>query len=123
MIALAIIIALSAAILATLAVFWKKIVNWIKKAAEKIAAALGVVVTGTKTFIIKTKEGFQNRSKYYNQNNVTGAWEETFDKKEITDINEIPANILAKARAEQENVELQTTDYLRTELAAVGVSA
>ena len=90
MIAIILIIGALAAGVALVA-FWKEICQWIKKAVEKIKQVLGIVVEGTRTFITKTVGGYQNKSKYYNQNNITGEWEETVYTK-MVDESQIPLN-------------------------------
>ena len=112
MIAIAIILALSGALVAGLVIYWQKIVKWIQKAVNKIKEVLGIAVQGTRTFITKTVSGFQNKSKYYNENKVTGEWEETVYTKEV-DESEVPPEILAKVSIQKINVEVQTTEELK----------
>ncbi|MBD5140942.1 MAG: hypothetical protein HDT25_05955 [Ruminococcus sp.] len=115
MIAIGIILALSAVFIAGLLVFWKKIVEWIKKAANKIKQVLGLEPDGTKTFISKTIEGFKNKSKYYYKNKVTKEWEEVVYTKEV-DEEEVPPDILAKVRNKPVGTEISTTEELRLAL-------
>jgi len=117
MIAIGIILALSAIFIGTLIAFWKNIVEWIKKAVNKIKEVLGIVVQGTRTFISKTIEGFQNKAKYYNENKLTGEWEETVYIKKV-DESEIPPEILAKVRVGKINVDIQTTEELQLAISA-----
>ena len=98
MIAIALIIA--AILITTLAVFWKEICKWIKKAAEKIAEVLKVVVKGVRTFIERTREGLQNKAKHYNENELTGEWEENVYTKKVNE-SEVPDYIMAKVRIQQ----------------------
>ena len=111
MIAIAIILALTGALISGLIMYWKKIVEWIKKAVNKIKEVLGIVVQGTRTFIENTLEGIKNRAKYYNENKLTGEWEETVYEK-IVDESEVPADILAKMRTFGINTEVSTTEEL-----------
>jgi len=117
MIAIALIIVLGAAFIAGLVIYWQNIVKWIKKAVEKIKQVLGVLVQGTRTFITRTKDGLKNKSKYYNENKLTGEWEETVYERNV-DVSEVPAEILAKLQAQKENVEVPTTEDLRLLLPA-----
>lgn len=117
MIALSIILALSAVFIAGLVVFWKKIVEWIKKASNRIQEVLGVVVEGTKTFIVRTKDGLKNKSVYYNKNKITKEWEEVIYFKKV-DESEVPPEILAKVNAHAIDTEVSTTEELRLVLDA-----
>ena len=112
MIAISIILLLSAALIAGLLMFWQNIIGWIKKAVEKIKQVLGVVPDGTRTFITQTADGLKNRSKYYYKEQVTKEWKEIVYTKSV-DESEVPADILAKVRREEINVEVSTTDELR----------
>lgn len=115
MIAIGIILALSAVFIAGLLVFWKKIVEWIKKAVNKIKQVLGLEPDGTKTFISRTVEGFKNKSKYYYKNKVTKEWEEVVYTKDV-DESEVPADIMAKVKNKPVNTEISTTEELRMAL-------
>jgi len=115
MIAIAIILALSAAIIGGLLLFWQKIVEWIKKAVNKIKQVLGLEPDGTKTFISKTVDGFRNKSKYYYKNTVTREWEEVVYTKEVNE-SEVPPNILAKANSQPVGTEISTTEELKMAL-------
>jgi hypothetical protein len=117
MVSMALILGLSAAIIGALAVFWKDIVGWIKKAANKIKEVLGVTVEGTRTFIVRTQEGFKNKSKYYNKNKLTNEWEETTYTKQVSEAD-IPPEIMAKVRAQSIGVDVSTTEELRLALNA-----
>jgi hypothetical protein len=112
MIAIGLILLLSGAIFAGLAVYWQNIVEWVKKAVSKIKEVLGVSVEGTRTFIVKTQEGLQNRAKYYNKNKITSEWEETIYKKNVNE-SDVPADILAKVQMQTINIEVSTTEELR----------
>jgi hypothetical protein len=112
MITIALILALSGALIAGLVLYWKKIVKWIQKAVNKIKEVLGIAVQGTRTFITKTLSGFKNKSKYYNENKKTGEWEETVYTKEV-DESEIPPEILVKVKIQKIDIEVQTTEDLK----------
>lgn len=117
MIALAIIFALGAALIAGLLMFWRNIVGWIKKAANKIKEVLGRAPEGTKTFITQTAEGFKNRSKYYYREEVTESWKEVVYTKPVAEA-EVPAEILAKVRRVSTNTEVSTTEELSLAIGA-----
>ena len=117
MIAITVILALSAAVIIGLHIFWQKIIEWIKKAVNKIKEVLGVVVQGTRTFIVKTKEGFKNKAKYYNENKITKEWEETVYTKNV-DESEVPPEILAKVNVQKIDVEVPTTEELQLVIGA-----
>lgn len=97
--------------------YWKNIAVWIKKAVEKIIQVLGFAIQGVRTFITKLNDGFQNKSKYYNENKITGEWEETVYTKTVSE-SEVPSEILAKIRINDVNVEIQTTEELRLAISA-----
>ncbi len=112
MIATMIILTLTAALVAGLALFWKNIVEWIKKAANKIKEVLGLTPDGTRTFISRTIDGFKNKSKYYYKNKVTSEWEEIVYTKAVSE-DEIPDDILAKVYKQKIDVEVSTTEELK----------
>ena len=112
MIEIAVIFALSAIFITGLVVFWRKTVEWIKKAVVKIKEVLGVVVKGVRTFIMKTRDGLKNKAKYYNENKITKEWEETVYTKSV-DESEVPPEILAKLNAQKIGVEVATTEELQ----------
>ncbi|MCL2285226.1 MAG: hypothetical protein FWC32_02555, partial [Firmicutes bacterium] len=78
---------------------------------------LKVAVEGTRTFITRTVDGLQNRSKYYNKNQNTGEWEETVYARKVSE-NDVPPEILAKVRNTQINIEIQTTEELKLAISA-----
>lgn len=112
MIAISVVLLLSAALISGLIMFWQNIVGWIKKAAEKIKQVLGFAPDGTRTFITQTTEGLKNRSKYYYKEQITKEWKEVVYTKSV-DESEVPADILAKVRREKINMEVSTTEELR----------
>lgn len=112
MISIVIILTLSAALITGLLVFWQKIVEWIKKAVNKIKEVLGITPDGTKTFISRTVDGFRNKSKYYYKQKVTNEWEEVTYTKSV-DESEIPFDILEKVRKQAISVEIETTEELK----------
>ena|GEM_PF-1735627 len=117
MIAITLILALTGGFIAALALYWKMILEWIKKAVDKIKEVLGIAVQGTRTFIERVIDGFQNKAKYYNENKMTGEWEETVYTKKV-DVSEIPPEILAKVSVKGLNIEVSTTEELRLVITA-----
>lgn len=117
MIAIAVILALSAALITGLLVFWQKIVAWIKKAVNKIKEVLGLTPDGTRTFITRAVDGFKNKSKYYYKNTATREWEEIVYTKAV-DESEVPADILAKVNGLAVGAEVSTTEELRLAISA-----
>lgn len=112
MIAIAIILTLTAAAIAGLAMFWRKIVKWIQKAVNKIKEVLGIQPDGTRTFITKAVDGFKNKSKYYYKNKVTREWEEVVYTKAVEEID-VPPDILAKVNRQALGTEVSTTEELK----------
>ena len=117
MIAIAIILTLTAATIAGLAMFWRKLVEWIKKAVDKIQEVYGVLAEKTSTFIMRTREGLKRKAKLYSRNKVTHEWEETVFTKSVSE-SEVPAEILAKAYKQEMDVEVSITEELRYEIGA-----
>lgn len=118
MIAIAVILALSAALIAGLRVYWQKIVKWIQKAVNKIKEVLGLTPNGTKTFISRTTEGFKNVSKYYIMEKTTEEWTELTRTRPVTDESEIPPDIREKAYGLGLGSEISTTEELKLALDA-----
>lgn len=117
MIAIAVILALSAVFITGLVVFWRKIVEWIKKGVNKLKEALGIVVKGVKTFTIRTAHGFINKQRLCYQNEITHEWEMRDYTTEVNE-REIPADILAKVYGQALDVEVSTTEELRLAISA-----
>lgn len=117
MIAIAVILLLTAAMIQSLIVFWRNIVGWIKKAVKKIKEALGLMVDGTRTFILQTAQGLKNRSKYYYKNQATREWEEVVYTKSVEE-SEVPPEILAKVRKTMAGTEVSTTEELKLAIGA-----
>ena len=106
------ILGLMAGFIKKLIAFWRNIIEWIKKAVDKIKEILGIMVQGTRTFVLRTREGIKNRSKYYHENKINGELEEHVYTRNV-DESEIPADILAKVRNSPINEEISTTEELK----------
>ncbi len=115
MISAIIILGIAAAVIAALAIFWRNILEWLKKAIKKLQEVLGITIEGTKTFIKRTADNLQNISKYYNINKITGEWEENIYTKNVA-ASEVPADILRKVQNSSLDEEVSTTEELRLEL-------
>ena len=115
MIAIALILALTGVFIAALVVYWQDIVEWIKKAVNKIKQVLGLEPNGTKTFVSKAVDGFKNKSKYYYKHKVTQEWEEVVYTKPVNE-SDIPADILAKVNSNPVGSEVSTTEELGSAL-------
>ncbi len=59
--------ALSALAGAAIHAYWKNIIQWLAKAAEKIKSVLHVAVEGSETFIKRIGSGFKNMSENYSK--------------------------------------------------------
>lgn len=103
---------LSAAAIVTLSIYWKNIVQWIKRVWQKLIERLpNDLIQGVKTFIVKTQEGYKNCTRYYSQDRVSGEWQETNVMK-MVDESEIPRSILQKIKGYSVGSELETTEQL-----------
>ncbi|PWM65461.1 MAG: hypothetical protein DBX61_10110 [Clostridiales bacterium] len=108
MIAIGIILALTAAFVAGLVKYWGKIVEWIKKSVKKIQEVLGICIQGTRTFVKKSfGEVTVNIVKHYDVDRITGEWQETVFEKKVD--SEIPPEILAKINNSIIGTEVPTT--------------
>ena len=102
----------AAVIVGALAGFWNDIVDWLKRAINKVKEVIQHVVYGTKVFVKKFKEAIKEISKHYSQDEV-GRWKETIVTREIPE-SEVPPEIRAKAA--QRNEEVDITKELELQL-------
>lgn len=93
-----------------IASFWNDLLNFLKKAAEKVQQLVAGVVYGCKVFIMKMREGVREISRHYSK--VDQHWEETTVTKTISE-SEVPPEILARANA---NMELDITEEMEMQL-------
>ena len=107
---------LSAAALIGIALYWKNIVQWINRVWQKLQERLQGVIEGVRTFIVKTKDGFKNSTKYYSRDKITEEWQETVILKSV-DESEIPTSILKKMNGCSIGSEIETTEELLTLIA------
>ncbi len=99
---------------ASVAAFWKDIVNWLNRAIAKVKAIVKGIVFGAKVFVKKLSEGIKEISRHYSKNGTQ--WEETTVTKTISE-SEVPKDILEKANA-YGGVEAEITDELELQLQA-----
>ncbi|MCI8404738.1 MAG: hypothetical protein HFE49_07520 [Clostridia bacterium] len=98
---------------AGLSIYWKNIVQWIQRVWQKLQERIQGVIEGVKTFILKTKEGFKNSTKYYSRDKITEEWQETVVLKPV-DESEIPKAILQRIKSCSIGSEIETTEELLT---------
>ena len=99
-----------------LAGFWKELVDWMRRAAEKVKQMIQSTIEGVKTFIVRMSDGVKNIAKYYSKNKLTNEYEETVTKKAVNE-NEVPEELRAKIRMRLD-VEIDTTAELLAKLSA-----
>lgn len=92
--------------------FWNDMVDWLKRAINKVKEVIQHVVFGTKVFVKKIKEAIKEISKHYSKDEV-GRWKETIVTREIPE-SEVPPEIIAKAA--QMNQEVDITEELELQL-------
>lgn len=92
--------------------FWNDIIEWLKRAVDKVAEVIVGVVYGCTVFIKKLLEGVQEISKHYSKRN-DGKWEETVVTKQISE-DQVPEEIRRKAVY---NKEVEVTKELELKLA------
>lgn len=94
-----------------IALYWRNIIEWIGRVWEKLQQRIQGNIEGVRTFIVKTKEGFKNETKYYSRNKITEEWEETVILKSV-DESEIPRSILQNIKGCEIGSEVETTKDL-----------
>lgn len=99
------------ALIGGIALYWKNIIQWIERVWQKLQERIHGTIEGVKTFIVKTKEGFKNSTKYYSRNKITEEWQETVILKPVEE-NEIPKDILQRMKGCSIGSEIETTEQL-----------
>ena len=112
MIAIVAILALTAVFIAALAIYWKNIVEWVKKAATKVKEVHGEALKGVRTFITRTQEGLKNISKNIIINQLTHEYEEVVYTKSVVDESEVPDYIREKVYSQPFDTEVSITEEL-----------
>ena len=73
--------------------YWKNIIQWLAKAANKIKEVLHVTVEGTETFIKRIGAGFKNMSENYSKL-PEGKWrKDVVIEQNYIDENDVPEEI------------------------------
>lgn len=98
--------------------YWKRIIQWLAKAAEKIKLILKVAVEGSETFIKRIGAGFKNMSENYSKL-PGGKWrKDTVIEQNYIDENDVPEEIrnamLASKGIEGEKIEI--TSYVEKQV-------
>lgn len=99
-----------------IAVFWKKILNWLKAAYDKIKEVLHIAVIGTEVFLKRCSEGFQELSHHYSRTPDNQWRKDTVIKQEFVDESEIPDDIKALAEKTVLNETLNITVQLQEQV-------
>lgn len=94
-----------------LARYMNNLLDWLKRAITKVNEMVHMMVYGTKVFIKRVREGIEEISKHYSQDN-TKRWHETVVTRTV-DENEVPKEFLNLAR---HNAETDITDRVERQL-------
>jgi C4-type Zn-finger protein len=105
---------LTLALIAGAALYWKSLIDFVKKSIEKIIRVTQKVVEGFKTFTVRLVDGFKNLAKSYSKNKLTDEWEETVTKKSV-DERDIPKEIKDRIY-NRINIEIDTSQMLLAQL-------
>ncbi len=89
--------------------FWKEILSWLKRSYEKLKSIVNGVIKGSKIFIRKLYEGYQELAKYYSKNRL-GQWEETVVTRRVNE-NEVPEDIREMAETGRETDITEEMEY------------
>ncbi|SEK79023.1 hypothetical protein SAMN02910353_01268 [Ruminococcus sp. YRD2003] len=98
--------------------YWKNIIQWLAKAAEKIKAVLNVAVEGSQTFIKRVGSGFKNMSENYSKL-PEGKWrKDTVIEQKYIDENEVPDDIrqLMNQSLGIEGEKIEITSYVEKQV-------
>ena len=98
--------------------YWKNIIQWLAKAANKIKEVLHIAVEGSETFIKRIGAGFKNMSENYSKL-PGGKWrKDTVIEQNYIDENDVPAEIkqamLNSMGIEGEKIEI--TSYVEKQI-------
>ena len=98
--------------------YWKNIIQWLAKAANKIKEVLHIAVEGSETFIKRVGAGFKNMSENYSKL-PGGKWrKDTVIEQNYIDENDVPAEIkramLNSMGIEGEKIEI--TSYVEKQI-------
>ncbi len=101
---------LAAGVVGLVATFWNDILDFLRRAVQKVKAVVQGVLHGSKIFLKKMREAVQEISRHYSK--VGNRWQETIVTRTVSE-SEIPEEILQKARLNQE---YDITDELEMQL-------
>lgn len=98
--------------------YWKNIIQWLAKAANKIKEVLHIAVEGSETFIKRIGAGFKNMSENYSKL-PGGKWrKDTVIEQNYIDEKDVPAEIkqamLNSMGIEGEKIEI--TSYVEKQI-------
>ena len=110
--------ALGALVGAAIHAYWKNIIQWLAKVADKIKSILKVAVEGSETFIKRIGAGFKNMCENYSKL-PGGKWrKDTVIEQNYIDENDVPEEIrnamLASKGIEGEKIEI--TSYVEKQV-------
>lgn len=94
-------------------IFWNEIINFLKRAYEKLKTRVIGVIKGTSVALRKTVDGFERIVRMYSQDNETKKWQETIVRKHLTE-DEIPQEFRDRIVDEDE---FDITDELEMQIA------
>lgn len=95
------------------AAFWRSVVDWLKRAADKVKEVVRKAVVGVRIFIKKMGEAYKEISKHYSKNGTV--WEETIVQRECR-VSEVPKEIREKAERAESNREVDISRELEMQL-------
>lgn len=98
--------------------YWKHIIQWLSKAAEKIKNVLNVAVEGSLTFIKRVGVGFKNMSENFSKL-PGGKWrKDTVIEQNYIDENDVPIEIRNAMLASQgiEGEKIEITSYVEKQV-------
>jgi phage-related protein len=95
-----------------LAVYWKEIVEWLKRVYEKLPDSIKQNLQGATAFVHKLGGVIKNIMNYYSYNEKTQKWTETIVSKEVNE-NDIPKHIREKMA---KTAKVDITDELEEKL-------
>ncbi len=98
--------------------YWKNIIQWLAKAAEKIKSVLNVAVEGSETFIKRVGAGFKNMSENYSKL-PGGKWrKDTVIEQNYINENDVPEEIRNAMLAAQgfDGEKIEITSYVEKQV-------
>lgn len=99
-----------------IAVYWKKIIEWIEKVYAKLPSSIQQELQGAMAFIRLVDKVYTNLMKYYSYSEETEEWTETTVTSTVKDPNEIPEKFRAALKRKNE---VDISDELEEQLKLV----